>query len=87
MVFGFFFQDSVRHIRYAYIKVIAARYKNLLEEHVPPVLQNFEFENNVFMQDNAPWHKAIQFIAYLNDEEINIIHWLAQSLDKFHGRL
>ena len=58
MMFGIFFI----HVTYPLVRlntrVNTAIYKNLLEDHVIPSINNSGINDTIFMQDNAPCHKA-----------------------------
>ena len=62
-------------------KVNAAVHKNVLEQHLVPVLQNSGIETRVCMQDNAPCLKAQLVKNYLADQEVKVMDWPAQSPD------
>ena len=57
MMFGIFFI----HVTYPLVRlntrVNTAIYKNLLEDHVIPSINNSGINDTIFMQDNAPCHK------------------------------
>jgi transposase len=58
----------------------AEKYKNVLEHHLVPELRNFNSEI-VFMQDNAPCHKARTVLQFFVDHGITVMDWPAQSPD------
>lgn len=62
-------------------KVNAAVYKHLVKDHVLPVLRNSTKQSSIFMQDNAPCHKAKVVMNFLEAENIAVLDWPAQSPD------
>ena len=56
-------------------------YKIVLEQYVVTALQNSGIETPVFMQDNAPCHKAKLVMNYLADQGVEVMNWPAQSPD------
>ena len=54
-------------------------YQRILSQHAVPCLQTMT--NPVFMQDNAPCHKARKVMSYLSREGITVMDWPAQSPD------
>lgn len=59
--------------------VNAEVYKQILIQHAIPTLQTVP--NSMFMQDNAPCHKAKKIMDFLNGESISVMDWPAQSPD------
>lgn len=64
-----------------YGRVNAETYKQLLQQHVIESLRLSPNQPSIFMQDNAPCHKAKKVISYLKEEEIRVMDWPAQSPD------
>ena len=56
-------------------------YKRLLAQHVVPVFQQTSVSRPVFMQDNAPCHKVRTVMGFLQQENITVMDWPAQSPD------
>ena len=54
-----------------------SRYKQVLADHVVPYKGLFKW----FQQDNASSHKIQEVLEYMNDEEIEILHWPPYSPD------
>lgn len=81
MVFGMISCQGTSPLVRLNCRVNSTVYKNVLKQHVVPVLQNSGIENPVFMQDNAPCHKAKLVMEYLADEGVDVMDWPAQSPD------
>ena len=62
-------------------RVNVAIYKNLLQNHVVPILQESTCANPIFMQDNAPCHKAKLVMEYLKEQNVEVMDWPPQSPD------
>ena len=76
MVFGMISWQGTSPFVRLNTKVNAAVYKNVLEQHVVPVvpvLQNSGMETPVIMQDNAPCHKAKLVMNYLADQRVEVM--------------
>ena len=58
LVFGMFLAHGTRPIVCLNTRVNAAMYKNLLEDHMLPNINNSGINSPIFMQDKAPCHKA-----------------------------
>ena len=56
-------------------------YKNIVQDHVVPIIQNSDFDRATFMQDNAPCHKAKVVMSYLSEQDFEIMDWPPQSPD------
>jgi transposase len=57
--------------------VTAKVYIEVLREYLPTILEH----NSIFMQDNAPIHKAHKVIDFLEEMGIAIIAWPLYSPD------
>ena len=57
--------------------VTAKVYLKVLAEYLPTILKH----NSVFMQDNAPIHKAYKVIAFFVEIGIEVMPWPRYSLD------
>ena len=62
-------------------RVNAQIYKNIVQDHVVPIIQNSGFDRATFMQDNAPCHKAKVLMSYLSEQDFEIMDWPLQSPD------
>ena len=62
-------------------RVNAQIYKNIVQDHIVPIIQNSGFDRATFMQDNAPCHKAKVVISYLSEQDFKIMDWPPQSPD------
>lgn len=56
-------------------------YKNILENHMEPFVEENMPLNWTFMHDNDPKHSARSVKAWLNDQKIKTLPWPAQSPD------
>ena len=62
----------------------AVKYIDILREHLLPEFQAVDEDEDVsliFMQDNAPCHKADVVTQFFEDEGIEVLPWPAQSPD------
>ena len=59
----------------------ASVYKELLRLHALPHLRKGTVEIPIFMQDNAPFHKAKTVLSFLEEEGIVLMKWLPKSAD------
>ena len=57
--------------------VTAKVYIEVLREYLPTILEH----DSVFMQDNAPIHKAYKVTEFFEEIRIEVIAWLPYSLD------
>ena len=73
MVFGMISGDGVGSLVRLHGKVNAAVYKQLVKDHVLPVLRNSTKQQSIFMQDNAPCHKAKVVMNFFKDENVTAI--------------
>ena len=62
-------------------RVKAQIYKNIVQDHVVPIIQNSGFDRATFMQDNSPCHKAKVVMSYLTEQDFEIMDWPPQSPD------
>ena len=88
MVFGMFSSQGTTPLVRFYIsarlhefRVNAQIYKNIVQDHVVPIIQNSGFDRATFMQDNAPCHKAKVVMSYLSEQDFEIMDWPPQSPD------
>ncbi len=80
MVWGVISVHGVGPLVRLHGKVNAEVYKQLLEQRVVPYLRRTT-QQPVFMQDNAPCHKAKKVMNFLREKEIDTMNWPAQSPD------
>ena len=69
MVFGMFSSQGTAPIVRLQTWVNAQIYKNVVQDHVEPIIQNSGFDRATFMQDNAPNHKAKVVMSYLSEQD------------------
>ena len=81
MVFGMFSSQGTTPLVRLQTRVNAQIYKNIVQDHVVPIIQNSGFDRATFMQDNAPCHKAKVIMSYLSEQDFEIMDWPPQSPD------
>ena len=82
MVFGMFSSQGTTPLVRLPIRVNAQIYKkNIVEDHVVPIIENSGIDGATFMQDNAPCHKAKTVMSYLDEQDLEIMNWPPQSPD------
>ena len=81
MVFGMFSSQGTTPLVRLQTRVNAQIYKNIVQDHVVPIIQNSGFDRATFMQDNAPCHKAKMVMSYLSERYFEIMDWPPQSTD------
>ena len=59
----------------------AAVYKQLVRDHVMPVLRHSSNLPSIFRQNNDPCHKAKLVMNFLKAENVTFMEWLDQSPD------
>ena len=59
----------------------ASVYKKLLRQQALPRLRKGAVETPIFMQDNAPCHRAKTVLSFLEEEGIAVMKWPPQSPD------
>ena len=59
----------------------ASVYKERLYQHALPHLRKGTVEAPIFMQGNAPCHKAKTLLSFLEEEGIAVMKWPPQSTD------
>ena len=64
-------------------RVNAVIYKELVTQHVQLVPTNSANQPAIFMQDNAPCHKAKTVMSFFNEENVIVMDWPAQSPDLY----
>ena len=62
-------------------KVNVGIYKQLVKDHVLPVLRNSTKQPSIFMQDNAPCYKAMVVMNFLKAENVKVMDWPHHSPD------
>ena len=80
MFWGCFSQQGLSKLVVVDGTLNAENYKKLLEQNLLPELQKIN-DQMVFMQDNAPCHKARTVLQFFNDHGITTMDWPAQSPD------
>ena len=81
MVFGMFSSQGTTPLVRLQTRVNAQMYKNIVQDHIVPIIQNSGFDRAIFMQDNAPCHKAKVVMSYLSEQDFEIMDWPPQSPD------
>ena len=81
MVWGMISGDGVGPLVRLQGKVNEGVYKQLVKDHVLPVLRNSTKQPSIFMQDNAPCHKAMVVMNFLKAENVTVMDWPPQSPD------
>ena len=81
MVFGMFSSRGTVPLTRINVKINTAIYKNILQKHVITTIKTSGVINPIFVQDNAPCHKAKSVLKYLKEEKIEVMDWPAQSPD------
>ena len=76
MVFGMISWDGTTDLVRLITRVNGTIYKNMLRDHVIPILRNSECENPIFMQDNAPCHKAKHVMEFLKEQNVDVLDYL-----------
>ena len=73
MVLGMFSNQGTTPLVRLQTRVNAQIYKNIVQDHVVPIIQNSGFDRATFMQDNAPCHKAKVVMSYLSEQDFEIM--------------
>ena len=81
MVFGMFSSQGTTPLVRLQTRINAQIYKNIVQDHVVPIIENSGFDRATFMQDNAPCHKAKVVMSYLSEQDFEIMDWPPQSPD------
>ena len=63
------------------LEVAALWYLVCFHTYVLPALIYFNVKNPIFVQDNAPCHKAKSVLNFLKEEKVQLLDWPAQSPD------
>ena len=79
IVYGTIFNQGTIPLVHLNMRVNGTIYRNLLQTHVVPMLQESICENPNFMQDNAPYDKVILVIEYLKEQNVEVMDWPSQS--------
>ena len=79
MVWGMISGDGVSLLVRLQGKINAGVYKQLVKDHVLPELRNSTKQPSIFMQDNAPCHKAMVVMNFLEAEDVTVMDWPPQS--------
>ena len=81
MVFGMFSSQGTTPLVRLQTRVNAQIYKNIVQDHIVPIIQNSGFDRATYMQDNAPCHMAKMVMSYLSKQDFEIMDWPPQSPD------
>ena len=81
MVWGSISAEGTGPLVLLHGKVNSGVYKNVLRQYAIPYMQACNAQPPIFMQDNAPCHKAKCVTEYLKRENIKVMDWPAQSPD------
>ena len=81
LVFGMFSSQGTTPLVRLQTHVNAQIYKNIVQDHVVPIIQNSGFDRATFMQDNAPCHNAKVVMSYLSEQDFEIMNWPPRSPD------
>ena len=81
MVFGMFSSQGTTPLVRIQTRVNAQIYKNIVQDHVVPIIQNSGFDRATFMKDNSPCHEAKVVMSYLSEHDFEIMDWPPQSPD------
>lgn len=73
MVWGMISGDGLDPLVPLHGKVNAGVYKQLVKDHVLPVLRNSTKRPPIFIQDNAPCHKAKVVMNFLKAEKVFVM--------------
>ena len=73
MVFRMFSSQGRMPLVWLQTRVNAQIYKNIVQDHVVPIIQNSGFDRATFMQDNAPCHKAKVVMSHLSEQDFKIM--------------
>ena len=76
----FFSQGTTSLVRLQ-TRLNAQIYKNIVQDHLVPIIKNSGFDRATFTQDNAPCHKAKVVMSYLCEQDFEIMDWPPQSPD------
>ena len=79
MVFGMFSSQGTTPLVRLQTSCKRADLKNIVQDHVVPIIQNSGFDRATFMQDNTPCHKAKVVMSYLSEQDFEIMDWPPQS--------
>ena len=81
MVWGMISRDGVGPLVQLQGKLNGGVYKQLVKDHVLPVLKNSTKQPSIFMHCNAPCHKAMVVMNFLKAENVTVMDWPPQSPD------
>ena len=81
MVWGMISLVGVGPIVCFHGNINASVYKELLHQHALSHLHKGTVETPIFMQDNAPCHKAKTVLNFLEEEGIAVMKWPLQNPD------
>ena len=78
MFFGSFSKNAFGQLAQIEGKINAEKYIEMIKEYIEPELEASEVPM-IFMQDNAPCHKARVVMDYLRENNIKTLDWPPQS--------
>lgn len=81
MVWGCFCKDRMGPLILVDGNINAAKYIQILDEHLLPYLQELGIENYIFQDDNAPCHTAKSTVKWKESKLIDSLEWPSQSPD------
>ena len=81
MVCGMFSSEGVGPLLRLDGTINATVYRNLLEQHIIPSVRAASIQLAIFIHDNTSCHTAKRVKDYLQQENIPVMKWPAQSLD------
>ena len=82
MVWGRSSSAGVEPIVRFHGNINASVYKELLHQHALPHLLKGIVETPIFMQNNAPCHKAKTVLSFIEEEGIAVMKWPPQNPDR-----
>ena len=81
MVFGMISTDGIGPVVRLQGKINATVYKEILKKHVVPNLRTAINHPALFIQGNAPCHKAKSVETFLFAEDVTVMEWPSQRPD------
>uniref|UniRef100_A0AC35TX37 DDE_3 domain-containing protein n=1 Tax=Rhabditophanes sp. KR3021 TaxID=114890 RepID=A0AC35TX37_9BILA len=81
MLWGCFSKNFKPALAAVPVNMDGIKYHQLLKDHVLPLLAEPERRRSIFMQDNAPCHRAFSTIKWLDDQKVQVMKWPPYSPD------
>ena len=82
MIWGCITFNRVGTLDFLEGSINALKYTDILEDNLWPVVaRHFPQNNSIFLDDNAPIHRAQKVMAYRVKNKIKMLSWPAQSPD------